>query len=367
MRHRSKARTLHDGGHGVAEPAEQYGVRPGACSCRRGRRETFFPAKSSGIKTSVGRRKRGVLTVVHNYLTSYIYQTTSKFGSGDSMNYIYHILLYVETIFMRKPTDVCLLCRMNPATKRNSHIVPRFLSTAFLGGNGKPRRGYKIGEERKGVIQDSPKEDFILCDGCESYLGLVESIAASVFREWSNKVVTGEFTERIVYDFFKIVDCLNSHPSIVRLLVYSIFWRVSISSIPLFDDYRLDSKIEENLRLAVLSKKSTASSELKDMILNEHVPIYPYTAMTAQSFADGTANILMALVSQIPAVLHVDRFVFVLYGSNSDVPTGLLSEFANLDDNDCKIAVVPETVWHEQMVQRPLHMAAEQERRRKGQ
>jgi len=38
-----KARTLHDGGHGVAEPAEQYGVRLGACSCQRGRRETFGP------------------------------------------------------------------------------------------------------------------------------------------------------------------------------------------------------------------------------------------------------------------------------------------------------------------------------------
>jgi len=245
--------------------------------------------------------------------------------------------------------------------------MPRFLSTAFLGGNGKPRRGHKIGEKRNGIMQDSPKEDYILCDGCESYLGLVESISAPVFREWSAKVAAGEFTERTVYDFFKIVDCLSSNSSIVRLLVYSIFWRVSISSVPLFDDYRIDSKIEENLRLAVLAKKSTTSSELRDMILNEQLPVYPYTAMTAPSFADGTANILMALVSQIPAVLHVDRFVFVLYGSAFDVPTGLLGEFANVDNSDCKIAVVPEAVWHEQMVQRPLLMAAEQERRRKGQ
>lgn len=43
---------------------------------------------------------------------------------------------------MRNPTDECLLCKINTASKTNPHILPRFISTGFFGAKGAKRKGF---------------------------------------------------------------------------------------------------------------------------------------------------------------------------------------------------------------------------------
>ena len=100
---------------------------------------------------------------------------------------------------MREPTDLCLLCQTNLATKTNSHIYPKFLSTNFLGAKGKPCKGFdliseKILNEKPKVIQDSPKENYILCEECEAYFGILEGIASDIFMNCQVKVDKGKFS-----------------------------------------------------------------------------------------------------------------------------------------------------------------------------
>ena len=73
----------------------------------------------------------------------------------------------------RTPEDICLLCTERNAVKRNSHIVPKFFANSFLTEN----KGHKISNAgvKKNVIQDSPKENYLLCEECEAFLGYVES------------------------------------------------------------------------------------------------------------------------------------------------------------------------------------------------
>ena len=47
----------------------------------------------------------------------------------------------------RTPTESCLLCQVNPATKTNPHILSKFISTNFLGAKGTPRKGYEFSSE----------------------------------------------------------------------------------------------------------------------------------------------------------------------------------------------------------------------------
>src|SRR5271157_2815617 len=64
----------------------------------------------------------------------------------------------------------CNLCRISKATKRNSHIFPRFLGTSLF-FNSTGNKGYIIMDYNKYIpVQDSPKEDFILCPDCEKLI-----------------------------------------------------------------------------------------------------------------------------------------------------------------------------------------------------
>src|SRR5690625_1860216 len=110
---------------------------------------------------------------------------------------------------MRNPNDLCLLCEENYATKQNSHILSKFISTGFLGDS--PRRGYELdsstfSEGKKKVIQDSPKEDYILCDDCESYFGVLETIAGRDLKNWKERYRSGEYSSVNIGEVMGIID-----------------------------------------------------------------------------------------------------------------------------------------------------------------
>lgn len=48
---------------------------------------------------------------------------------------------------MRKPNDNCLLCLINKADKKNSHILPKYLSSKLLGSK-ESKKGFQISSDR---------------------------------------------------------------------------------------------------------------------------------------------------------------------------------------------------------------------------
>ena len=71
---------------------------------------------------------------------------------------------------MREPTDDCLLCTTNKATKTNLHIIPKFIGKTILSDGDK--KGYildlKKTNNKVEKVQDSIKENYILCPSCDS-------------------------------------------------------------------------------------------------------------------------------------------------------------------------------------------------------
>ena len=266
---------------------------------------------------------------------------------------------------MRTNTDICLHCRINPATKTNSHILPRFISTNFLGPKGMPRRGYDLNSEdyeakRTKIIQDSPKENYILCEECEQYFSVLEGLSADVFKNWQSKVDAGEFAERKIEEYLSIVECTTANPRILRLLVYSMFWRASISSHHLFENYKLSSPLEESLRESLLLMKSLTPAQLEERLKNLTFSFHPYSCITARSFEDESANVLAAINPGNPASLHVDRYGFLLFERKEDVKDPVFSRFGNNNENDLRILILAEQLWHELMVERPIKMVVEE-------
>jgi hypothetical protein len=266
----------------------------------------------------------------------------------------------------RTPNEPCLLCQINPATKTNSHILSKFLSTNFLGEKGTPRRGYEINSEtvlkkKPRVIQDSAKESHLLCVECEEYFSVIEGLSSDTFNKWQDKVAKGDFTRTIIEDFLAIVDCNTSNPAIIRLFVYSLFWRVSISNHGLFSEYKLTVELEEQIRNILSNyKASTKVDFLRGINSKAPVPIYPFSIITSNTFKDGTANILLAPHSADPYCLVVDRFSFMLFGDVKQMSPKFIKDYGNKEPSDCRIMIFREDLWKSLMVIKPIEILVKQ-------
>lgn len=263
---------------------------------------------------------------------------------------------------MRQSTDPCLLCHANPATKTNSHILPHFISTGFLGPKTK-RRGFELSSrafnpKKSKIIQDSPKEHYILCPACEHYLGVLEGLAADTFLHWRDKVDSGEFEEHPFVEDLTIVFCNTTNAPALRLLVYSMFWRASISSHPVFQGYTLSPTLEGSLGATLLSMKSSTTGELLAKLSLHQVALHPYACLTARTFPDETTNVVAGLQAGNQPSLNVDKFGFLLYGPGSNIADIYFSEGANTLLADRKLMVFSEPAWHNIMVEHPAALFA---------
>lgn len=272
---------------------------------------------------------------------------------------------------MRKPTDLCLLCQTNLATKTNSHIYPKFLSTNFLGAKGTPRRGYdlssdKILENKPKVIQDSPKEDYILCEECEAYFSVLEGIASDPFTNWQAKVGNGEFLLNKIIDGLDIVECNTADKKTIHLFNYSIFWRVSISSIDLFENVKIAQDFEDELRTILLNYKQTKRADyLTALAATPNFKIFPTSIITAKSFIDDTANMLFVPFSYDPYCIVVDRFSFMLFKTADEIKQDFIKDFSNIKIDDCRMMIFSEQLWHDTILKRPFELLAKQAIERK--
>lgn len=248
---------------------------------------------------------------------------------------------------MRQSTDLCLLCKTNSANKTNSHILPKFLSKKFLMEEGKAKKGYAItlGSDKTKTIQDSPKEDYILCDECESYFSILESQSSPTLLNWKEMSPNVDFTFRAIDNNLAVIDFLTAHSKSIFLLVYSIFWRVGISEKTNYFD--LDSELAKKIRDVLLNYKSVTQSDYNQK-LNDfpEFEIIPFIVITANDFQKQTANILFGLNIVTSLCLYVDQFIFILYNGEPEDHEKLLYQLgANTDFDKYKMLIASEFLW----------------------
>lgn len=236
--------------------------------------------------------------------------------------------------------------------------------------NDSRRRGYQLDTEtvlnnKPIIIQDSVKEDYILCTECEAYLGLIENITSRTFLNLEKGLSEGKILKDTVKDFLDLLYCINSNPIIIRLFVYSLFWRVSISEDSLFEDYKLKDSFEDDVRKSLLQYKTRTNNELIALTNSDHsIEIFPFTIMTAKSFQDTTSNVLFAPYSYDPYCLIVDRFSFMLFRRQDDIKIDFIREFSNTQINDCRMMMVSQELWQNLMVTKPLEKIIENAKNR---
>lgn len=156
---------------------------------------------------------------------------------------------------------LCKLCKNTIANKRNSHIVPKFMCKSLFVST-QPRHSLMIfpsGKSKK--IQDTPKEDYILCSQCEKRLEVIETFFARIIKDTHEYATLPDkfelFTEPIAR-----IECKAVIPMLFKLFIYSLAWRASISSLHEFEKFKLKDETEDELRIFLNTYLAINKSDL---------------------------------------------------------------------------------------------------------
>ncbi len=144
----------------------------------------------------------------------------------------------------------------------------------------------------------------------------------------------------------------NPNTKSLKLLIYSIFWRASISSNNVFNNIQINKGFENKLRKIILTYKTIKQNELKHLLNGKsNFEIFPFTIITAESFKDETSNILYVPFYNGAYRLIVDQYTFLLFRDKSEIPAKLFELGGNLKAEDCKMLIFSIELWQDNIIQ----------------
>ncbi|WP_156825649.1 hypothetical protein [Lewinella cohaerens] len=254
----------------------------------------------------------------------------------------------------RNQEDLCLLCKANKATKTNSHIIPKFMSSSFLGGKSN-KKGFIISSTKEGkiTIQDSPKEDYILCPECEEYFSVLEGLVADSIKSIHPNDQNAPVPE------VGAVTLINIPPVLTHLFFYSIFWRASISGLPVFQNYNFSGELEEALRVELEKFRATSRQELNEKLQDNFLTsFFPYGVFTTNQFSDDTKNLIIAIGTSPMYSFVADKFAFVIYDDLAQIPADRQILF-NISPGEQNIQIIPPSVWEDVIIKNNLALVAD--------
>lgn len=159
----------------------------------------------------------------------------------------------------------CKLClKENVEMHKDCHIIPKFfykMAGLFSENATMFYPDHNSGEANKWKVSPSKKgeyEQYIFCTDCEKLLGTYEDYAGKLFgNELKEKITQTTFKDPEGVEYLQYGDV---NYKALKLFVYSLFWRASISSREIFN-LKLEANVEEDLRKAILTGSPGASYE----------------------------------------------------------------------------------------------------------
>ena len=236
--------------------------------------------------------------------------------------------------------EKCKLCKTNVADKMNSHIIPKFMCKRLF-EDVMPRHSIEINSKGKSKkIHDSPKENNILCTGCEKKFEILETYFSKKIVEIHNFTNVKDRIDLETISDQKYLICKNIKPTIFKLFIYSLVWRSSISKLNEFEKYHIDDKVEEELRMFLNDNLKITHKELFENIENDiKYPSYHFCLIKPIARNNQSRGIFTAFNSGEKAhlLMLIDFAVFFYTDENSIGPT--LKFYSNKQNEKVIIAM----------------------------
>lgn len=216
----------------------------------------------------------------------------------------------------------CCLCRVMPANKTGSHMVPNFLAHPTFSWDGKGKRFHEalnhdfinaqerncqfygrevpdwrfaLGEGKKDVTEEDIKQnvnqleyDNEFCSYCENRFGVLEMAYSQFYNGQQKKI----------------------HPRVAYLFWLSVLWRMSMGSMSVFMDMHEELALHKLLNDNMLN--SVKEIEESDTDLTD----WRYAMYKADNLRDGDKGILGYRKGCSPYVVMYNDLVMVFYHHN---------------------------------------------------
>jgi hypothetical protein len=168
---------------------------------------------------------------------------------------------------MRSSSDLCLLCESRNATQKNSHLIPKFFSEGLFYGTN-PRHTLLVSRDKSKIkVQDTFKEDFLLCSDCEKGFSVLETYCSLRLGRIGNFRFFNQFAS-IVNGNFEMIGCKQMDIKVFNLFIYSIIWRASVSTHVGFTNFNLESSDVELLRETLATNIAPSQNKLMNKMNN---------------------------------------------------------------------------------------------------
>lgn len=250
----------------------------------------------------------------------------------------------------RTSNDLCLLCQESNATKKNSHIIPKFLTRPIL-GEGQQKASYTINPRASRIVskteQDSPKENYILCPKCEKYFENLETyVSQKIFYPLRNNKVKENIDIHRDEGGKEQLYIQGVNTQTVCFFLLSLFWRCSISSIPPFQGFKLPNSEEfRKLLFEDFNRKDRNNDILKT--INEGFTI-PLTIFKVKEDHDHTKNLIYTVGGETTGVwqIMVDDLLF-WYGLPENPTVSMLEPIWITSNGVFVITLLDYEFWRE--------------------
>lgn len=241
---------------------------------------------------------------------------------------------------------ICKLCLNNIADKENSHIIPKFMCKSLFEDTN-PRHALSINKFGKGrKIQDTPKENNILCSGCEHRIEIIETIFSKFFYEvHSYKSLNERFTVHQI-GLQEYIECKNINPTLFKLFIYSIIWRSSISSLFEFQSFKINKNNEDEIRTFLnLNLKLNKASLIENLNSVQDFPLYHNCIIKPKEKSALTRGIfyVSSMSNEAHILLLVDIAIF-FYTDEKSIGH-VLGKFSNKQNEKVMITLGDAESW----------------------
>jgi hypothetical protein len=192
---------------------------------------------------------------------------------------------------------------------------------------------FKANNKRQKPIQDSPKEDHILCPSCESKIGLMERyFANSFYSVFEHKDQWNSIPEMNSSEGYKTKHINDVDYEKVKLMIYSMAFRASISSLEYFLDLKIKESTQERLRRILNSE--TAFED------------FPITIITPKSDFDKTRNYIYANSNGFgECMLWANELLIFVNFENIDNELNRYFQDATSENGRIIVGIITEQSW----------------------
>lgn len=230
----------------------------------------------------------------------------------------------------------CLFCNINDATQTDSHIFTDFM-TVSLKREGNFSRVYTIsktiGTSKPRPTQDTPKESYLFCPGCENDFSrdFERRMSFTFYKDFLQKknqfgVIFRKYN--LAYQVYTATDYI-----LFKKFIFLQLYRTSVCNLPVKNNLVL-SKEQMDIVYKNLSDK-TYFQDIKTLVF------------TTDFQWSKTANLIFAgSINGKSYILRINEFIFIIQFDPTEVLFRELEHAANYENNSPRVMLASNELWN---------------------